>query len=180
MGKAGGGIMTDRHDQFTPDDKRWYVEDVDDYQGRNWSGSGNRGYQMIYDLEMRDPKTKTTVVVRDCFSRKYDATRITPELERDMLQDAILSGRKKTARYEMTLKAVISSRLRVWRILKKGRKPAKVPLPKRTTQAQRFVLIDPVKKHWQDRVTGKVYSNGQYVRKIKKGKLDEATPLRRR
>jgi hypothetical protein len=169
----------DRHDKFQPENKRWYIEDVSDYQGRNWSGNMNRGYQMVYTLEMKDPATKKRVVVHDAFSRKYNAIRITPEIEKDMLNDATLSARKKSNNYSLKFAAIVSSKLRVWRVLSKNRKPGKVPLPKRTSQAARFEMVDPVKKHWRDRVTGKVYSNGQYVRKIKKGHLEDATPLKR-
>jgi hypothetical protein len=164
--------------------KRWAVEDVEDYQDRNWSGRENRGYQMVYDLRMYDQKQHTHIIVRNVFSMKYQAVQLTPQIERQMLQDAEINAQKVVINYNLVLSAVLKKTLRVWRSLSRKRKaaPLRGNLPKKRTAtvtqkvgSTRFILVDEKKKHWKDMKTGLVYSNGQYVRNIKKGKA--ARPL---
>jgi len=162
---------------------QWQADPVRDHKGRHWKAAGNRGYQMSFTLVLRDSFTRERVEVENCLSLRHKFEELTPEVQEDMLREAEISAQKMQRNYHLAVVGVEHSTLIVWRRREAGKK--KLPpltsrnIPRQKTQAQRFELVDEKKKHWRDRVTGKVYSNGMFVRYIKKGELEKAKPLQK-
>jgi hypothetical protein len=162
---------------------QWQADPVRDHEGRNWGAGKNKGYQMSFTLNLYDKDTKQKSKLDNCLSLRHKFEKMTPELYNDMLGEAEISAQKMKRNYKLTVVGVEHSTLIVWRRREAGKKM--LPrlhsgnIPKQKSQAQRFEPVDGKLKHWRDRTNGKVYSNGMYVRYIKKGDIEKAKPLKR-
>jgi hypothetical protein len=153
-----------------------------------------RNYQVLVQGTFTNEKTGQ--VIRNVTGFSYSVTKPSPDELEQMRQSAIRDCQAQIGGSNWYLSRLEDEYLMVNRLVLKGRKPRKLdtdkwkyppgyrhpvkPVKTLSPKTQKvgeyhYYLENPRLKHWREIETGRVYSNGQYVRNIKRGK--EAKPL---